>query len=105
MSHVRIRKSLCPRMLTNTCCTDPDTANSTGSTIRSPDYVPVSPTHSFCSWNEWVPPGTGSGQGTEAIRVRRPTILGYLKKPLSMTSEVMDSNFPLSDTADIANDR
>ena len=40
-----------------------------------------------------------------AIRVRRPTILGHLKKPLSMTSEVMDSNFPLSDTADIANDR
>jgi hypothetical protein len=26
-------------------------------------------------------------------------------KPLSMTSEVMDSNFPFSDTADIANDR
>jgi len=25
-------------------------------------------------------------------------------KPLSMTSEVMDSNFPFSDTADIAND-
>ena len=52
-----------------------------------------------------MPPGTGSGQGTEAFRVRRPTILGYLKKPLSMTSEVIDSNFPLSDTADIANDR
>jgi len=26
-------------------------------------------------------------------------------KPLSMTSEVMDSNFPFSDTADIANHR
>jgi hypothetical protein len=39
-----------------------------------------------------------------AIRVRRPTILGALKKPLSMTSEVMDSNFPFSDTADIEND-
>jgi hypothetical protein len=26
-------------------------------------------------------------------------------RPLSMTSEVMDSNFPLSDTADIENDR
>jgi hypothetical protein len=25
--------------------------------------------------------------------------------PLSMTSEVMDSNFPFSDTADVANDR
>jgi len=30
---------------------------------------------------------------------------GHRKKLLSMTSEVMDSNFPLSDTADIANDR
>jgi hypothetical protein len=40
-----------------------------------------------------------------AIRVRHPTILGHRKKLLSMTSEVMDSNFPLSDTADIANDR
>jgi len=48
-----------------------------------------------------IPP-TISGK---SHRVRRPTILGHLKKPLFMTSEVMDSNFPLSDTADIANDR
>src|SRR5215831_10785787 len=69
MSYLRIRKSLCPRMLTNTCCTDPDTANSTGNMIRSPDYVPVSPTHSFCAGTSGGTTGTGSGQGTEGSSI------------------------------------
>ena len=42
-------------MLTNTCCTDPDTANSTGNMIRFPDYVPVSPLIPFVAGTSGAP--------------------------------------------------
>jgi hypothetical protein len=56
-------------MLTNICCTDPDTAKSTGNSIRSPGLCAGVP-HSFLFVAGMSGAlGTGSGQGTESSSI------------------------------------